>query len=191
MSLSGNENTTLNSNGKERTIYLQVLLGCFLVGLFYVLTFGRSSVLGLGVSSRAGSTRTAIALTSRALYGPFPTATGHTPTASKTRTATPTPTIMPSNTASSTPIHYFIDTATPRTAIPQGGATPFPGVTSTSAPLPTQPLSTQPLPTRTSVPPTIPPILPTKTSAPPVQPTQPVSQPTPCRNPRGHPIPCH
>src|SRR5690349_22173284 len=113
MSLSGNENPTVNSNGKQRTIYLQVLLGCFLclflVGLFYVLTFGRSSVLGLGVASRAGSTRTAIALTSRALYGPFPTATGPTPTASKTRTATPTPTITPSNTASSTPIHYFID----------------------------------------------------------------------------------
>ena len=169
----------MNFNGKERSIYLQVLLGCFLciflVGLFYVLTFGRPSVLGLGVSSRAGSTRTAIALTSRALYGPFPTATGPTPTASKTRTSTPTPTITPSNTASPTLIHYFIDTATPRT--------PIPGAASTALPLPTQPISNI-----TNVPPTIPLIRPTNTSVPPVQP---VTQPTPCRNPHGHPIPCH
>ena len=161
----------MNSNSSDRSFYLQVLLGCllciFLTGLFFVITFRRPSVLGLGGSTRANSTRTALALTSRALYGPFPTVTGPTPTASKTRTTTPTPTNTPSNTASPTPIHYFIDTATPRTPIPQSGATLIP-------------ISTQPqiLPTNPPIQPTLPPV-------------QPPIQPTPCRNPQGHPIPCH
>jgi hypothetical protein len=158
----------VNSKSRDRSFYLQVLLGCllcvFLTGLFFVITFKRPSVLGMGGSTRANSTRTALALTSRALYGPFPTATGPTLTPSKTRTTTPTPTITASNTVSPTPIHYFIDTATPRTAIPHSGTALIP-------------VSTQP------------PILPT--NPPPVQPSSPPIQPTPCRNPQGHPIPCH
>ena len=190
----------MNFNWKERSVYLQVLLGCllciFLTGLFYVITFRRPSVLGLEVFARANSTRTALALTSRALYGPFPTATGPTPTPSKTPTTTPTPTITPTNTDTPTPIRYFIDTVTPRTTIPHGGMTLLPGSTSTLAPVPTYPV-----PTSTRVFPTIPPIQSTNTPVPPIQPTQPLIrptntsaplvQPTPCQNPNGHPIPCH
>jgi hypothetical protein len=172
----------VNFNWKENRIPLEVLLGVllciFLTGLFYVITFRRPSVLGLEVVSRANSTRTALALTSRALYGPFPTATGPTPTITKTRTVTPTPTMTPSNTPSPTPIRYFIDTATPRTPIPNSGATPIPG--STSAPIPTNPPAQ----------PTQPPAQPTN---PPPQPTQPPAQATKkaCLNPQGHPVPCH
>ncbi len=169
-------------NPKGNQVYLQVLLGVllciFLTGVFYVITFRRPSVLGLEVASRANATRTALALTSRALYGPFPTATGPTPTITKTRTLTPTPTVTPSNTPSPTPLRFFIDTATPRTPIPNRGATSIPRPISTSAPMPTNP----------PVQPTQPPVQPTQ---PPPQPTQPPAQPTPCRNPQGHPIPCH
>lgn len=170
----------MNSNSHERSFYLQVVLGCvlciFLTGLFYAITFRRPSVLGLGGSLRANSTRTALALTSRALYGPFPTATGPTPTPTKTPANTPTTTITPSNTTTSTPIHYFIDTVTPRTPISSGAAT---------------------VPAAFTLAPTNPPLQATNTSAPirptspPVQPTSPPIQPTPCQNPQGHPIPCH
>jgi len=156
-------------NWKKNQVYFEVLLGCllciFLTGLFYVITFRRPSVLGLEVFTRANSTRTAIALTSKALYGPFPTATGPTPTASKTRTVTPTPTMTPTTTPSPTPFRFFIDTATPRTAIPHTRTTLVPA--STFAPVPNTPVQSM------------------NTSAPaPVQPTA-------CVNPQGHPIPCH
>jgi hypothetical protein len=156
----------VNSNRQEKQVYIQVLVGCllclFLTGVFFVITFRRPSVLGLGISARVSGTRTALALTSNALYGPFPTATGPTPTASKTRTITPTPTLTPSDTPTPTPLRFFIDTATPRTLVPRSESTPI--------------LATNP------------PIQPT---APAVQPTNPPVQPTPCVNPQGHPIPCH
>ena len=170
----------MNFSWKENRIPLQALLGVllciFLTGLFYVITFRRPSVLGLEVASRANSTRTALALTSRALYGPFPTSTGPTPTITKTRTLTPTPTETPSNTPSPTPIRYFIDTATPRTLVPNSGSTLIPASTT--------------IPTNQSIQPTSPPAQPTQ---PPPQPTQPPAQPTKkaCVNPQGHPIPCH
>jgi hypothetical protein len=117
----------VNLNWERRQVYVEVLLGCllciFLGGLFYVLTFRRPSVLGLEVASRANSTRTALALTSQALYGPFPTATGPSPTITKTRTVTPSPTLTFTTTPSSTPIRFFIDTATPRTPLPKTGST--------------------------------------------------------------------
>jgi hypothetical protein len=181
----------VNFNWKENRIPLQALLGVllciFLTGLFYVITFRRPSVLGLEVFSRANSTKTALALTSRALYGPFPTATGPTPTSTKTRTPTPTPTETPSKTPSPTPIRYFIDTATPRTLVPHGGSTlssastsipPNPPIQPTSPPAQPPPQSTQP---------------PAQPTQPPPQSTQPLSQSTKkaCVNPQGHPIPCH
>ena len=151
-------------------------------------------------------------MTSQALYGPFPTATGPTPTITKTPTVTPTATITPSNTPTPTPIRFFLDTATPRTAIPNIGITSIPGSTfaptaifintpipPTNAPFqPTQPViqPTQPpfQPTQPVVQPTQPPPQPTQ---PPPQPTQPPPQPTQppatkkaCVNPQGHPIPC-
>jgi len=123
----------VNFNWERKQVYVEVLLGCllciFLTGLFYVLTFRRPTVLGLEVASRANSTRTAIALTSQALYGPFPTATGPTPTITKTRTITPSPTLTFTTTPSSTPIRFFIDTATPRTPLPRTGNTSIPAST--------------------------------------------------------------
>jgi hypothetical protein len=188
-----NENGSVNFNWKENRIPLQALLGVllciFLTGLFYVITFRRPSVLGLEVASRANSTKTALALTSRALYGPFPTATGPTPTVTKTPTITPTPTLTPSKTPSPTPIRYYIDTATPRTPIPSGGATSIPG--STAAPAPTNPPIQPPQPPVQPTQPAVQPP-PQPTQAPP-QPTQPPAQPTKkaCLNPQGHPVPCH
>jgi hypothetical protein len=70
-------------------------------------------------------------------------------------------------TPSSTPIRFFIDTATPRTPLPHTGTTLIPASTSVVA--------------NTSIPP----------ANPPVQPTSPPVQPTACVNPQGHPIPCH
>lgn len=157
----------MNFNWEKNQAYVQVLLGCllciFLTGLFYVITFKRPSVRGLEVFTRSNGTRTALALTSQALYGPFPTATGPTPTITKTRTLTPTPTVTPSNTPSPTPLRFFIDTATPRTAMPPSARTSIPASTSVQIP-PTDPLA---------------------------QPTLPPVQPTACVNPQGHPIPCH
>ena len=186
----------MNENRGNRQVYLQVLLGCvlciFLAGVFYVITFKRPSVLGLEVLTRANGTRTAIALTSRALYGPFPTATGPTPTITNTPTLTETPTTTPSNTATPTPFRFFIDTATPRTPNPKSQATSVPVNPPTQSSI---------RPTNTSAPqvqPTSPPAQPT---SPPPQPTSPPPQPTSpppaqstqkaCLNPQGHPIPCH
>ena len=183
---------------KHNSIPLQVLLGVllciFLTGLFFVITFRRPSVLGLGAIKRASSTRTAMALTSQALYGPFPTPTGPTATITKTPTVTPTMTVTPSNTASPTPLRFFIDTPTPRTPIPNSGRTSLPASTATSAPppQPTQPQATQPPPQATQPPPQ--PTQPPQPTSPPPQPTQPPpTQPTDkgCLNPQGHPIPCH
>src|SRR6185295_17998127 len=133
-----NENGRVNLNWKVNRIPLEVLLGVllciFLTGLFYIITFRRPSVLGLEVASRANSTRTALALTSRALYGPFPTATGPTPTITKTPTLTATVTMTPSNTPTPTPFRFFIDTATPRTPIPNSPATSNPPAQATQPP---------------------------------------------------------
>lgn len=168
----------MNFSWAKNHAYLQVLLGCvlclFLGVLFYVLTFKRPSVLGLEVASRVNSTKTALALTSQALYGPFPTVTGPSPTITKTRTLTPTVTLTFTTTPSSTPMRYFIDTATPRTPLPPTGKTLAPASTSFAG--------------NTAIPPTNPPAQPT---SPPAQPTSPPAQPTACVNPQGHPIPCH
>ena len=154
---------------KENRIYLPVLLGCllclFLSVLSYVIIFDRSTVLGLGVNSRVSGTRTAIALTSGALLGPFPTGTRPTSTASKTPTITPTPTLTPTNTPTRTPRRFFIDTATPRASVPGDDSPPVAA-------------------------PTNPPVQPTNPPPPVVQPTNPPAQPTVCVNPQGHPIPC-
>jgi type VI secretion system secreted protein VgrG len=171
----------VSDNRRNNQVYLQVLLSCvlciFLAGVFYVITFKRPSVLGLEVLTRANGTRTAIALTSRALYGPFPTATGPTPTITKTPTLTATVTMTPSNTPTPTPFRFFIDTATPRTPIPNSLATSNPPAQATQ-----------------------PPAGPPNTSPPPVQiqPTSPPAQQPPaqatkkaCLNPQGHPVPCH
>lgn len=166
----------MNSRWKENPIVLQFLLGLllfvFLSTLSYLIGLMQPSLSRLALFARANSTRTAIALTSQALYGPFPTATGPTPTASWTPSLTPTPTVTPTNTPTPTRVRYFINTSTPRTLVPQTGQTSTgapptepPRATNTSAP-PIQP----PRPTSTSVQATNPP--PQATDRPP-QPTNP------------------
>jgi hypothetical protein len=112
----------MNLRWKEIPFYRQFLLGflavIFVFVLFYLIVLLEPSVSGLELFARANSTRTSIALTSGALLGPFPTATGPTPTPSRTRAPTSTPTATPSATPSPTPVRYFIDTATPRTLVP-------------------------------------------------------------------------
>lgn len=135
----------MNSRWKENPIILQFLLGLllflFLSTLTYLIGLMQPSLSRLTLFARANSTRTAIALTSQALYGPFPTATGPTPTPSWTPSITPTPTVTPTNTPTPTRVRYFLNTPTPRTLVPGTDQT------STSAP-PTE----EPRPT--SIPPT-------------------------------------
>src|SRR5215216_3095642 len=171
----------MNMRWKENPIFLQFLLGCllflFLSTLTYLLGLFQPSISSLALFARANSTRTAIALTSQALYGPFPTATGPTVTPSKIPSLTPTPTGTPSNTPTPTLVRYFIDTSTPRTLVPRID------LTSTAA-APTEPppstSTSAPPATRTSVPPTQP--RPSSTS---VQATDPPPQPT--NQPPTHP----
>ena len=129
---------------------------------------------------KASSTRTSIALTEKALLGPFPTATGPTRTASALPTITSTPTQTITNTPTFTPFRYFINTSTPRT--PGSRNSPVTSPVNTDLP-PVQPGNTSapPPPTAQPQPPTAQP-----------QPTSPpAAQPTSCANPQGHPIPCH
>jgi hypothetical protein len=91
----------VNPRWRENPIFLQFLLGLllflFLTALSYLIGLLQPSVSGLALFARSNSTRTAIALTFQALMGPFPTATGPTPTPSWTPSMTPTPTVTPSN----------------------------------------------------------------------------------------------
>ncbi|HJR80600.1 MAG TPA: hypothetical protein VJ821_11040 [Anaerolineales bacterium] len=121
----------------------------------------------------ARTTKTALALTSDALLGPFPTATKPTATPSDLPTLTPTiPTATPSFTVTPSPTVTFISTATPRTRVP--------GPTLTGV-IPTfQPTATRIAPTRTSVPPTrtsVPPTSVPPTSVPPTEPPPPTTPP--------------
>src|SRR5688572_15063057 len=104
---------------KEYPVLLQALLGCmlflFLLTLSYFFSLLQPFGSGLELFFRANSTRTSIALTSQALLGPFPTATGPTRTPSHTPSITPTPTLTPTSTPTRTPVRYFINTSTPRT----------------------------------------------------------------------------
>ena len=174
-------------NWKENRVMLQVLVGCllciFLTAIFYVLTFRRPSVSGLNLSSRANSTRTALALTEKALLGPFPTSTRPTPTNSNTPTITPTPTVTSTPTATRTPRRFFLFTSTPRTGVPDTGAPVFPNATSVPATNP--PVQ----PTNPAIQPTNPP-RPTNPPQPTNPPPPPPTEETPCVNPQGHPIPC-
>ena len=161
----------MNVRWREYPIFLQVLLGfllfLFLLVLSYLFSLFRSSDSGMLLFARANSTRTSIALTSQALYGPFPTATGPTRTPSNTPSITPTPTVTPTATATSTPFRYFINTPTPRTLVPHDQ-------TLTAAP---------PVATRTSVPPTDPPQQPTDPPRQPTNPPQATNPPPQATNP--------
>jgi hypothetical protein len=173
---------------RENPVFLQFLLGLllfiFLTVLSYLLGLIQPSISGLALFARSNSTRTAIALTFQALMGPFPTATGPTPTPSWTPSLTPTPTITPSNTPTPTRVRYFINTGTPRTLVPGqlptsiGAPTQRPQPTRTSAPATQQPRATS-----TSVQATEPPQQPTNAPRRPTKrPKKPTKTPKPPRN---------
>ena len=131
-------------------MYLQALLaGLLLIGLIlavYALTSRRSPDVAQ-MQRNAASTRTALALTSQALLGPFPTFTAPTPTASETPPPTFTPTRTPTRTPTYTPSPIVFITFTARTNVPRA--------TFTNTPRPTPTRTPQPPPaTATHVPPT-------------------------------------
>ena len=115
-------NLRWGDNPELRQVVLACLLLLFLATLIYLISLIQPSVSGLELLTRANRTRTAIALTSNALLGPFPTGTGPTPTAPRTPggTLTPTVTWTPSATATRTPLVW--STATLRTGLPSATA---------------------------------------------------------------------
>ena len=172
-----------------RQLLQAVLLVFFLALAAYLYALIQPSLSSLEMFVRANSTRTSIALTSQALFGPFPTPTGPTPTPSRTRAPTSTSTPTPSATPSPTPIRYFIDTATPRTLVP-GFDPGFTSIPPTSPPQgtnpprqPTQPPQVTRPPQATNPPrPTNPP---RATNPPhPTRPPHPTHVPHPTRAPR-------
>jgi len=86
----------------------------------------------------ANSTGTALALTSDALLGPFPTATAPTATASEIPSPTGTPTRTPTRTPTSTPTPRVFITLTARTDQPRSTFTNTVRPPATSTPRPTQ-----------------------------------------------------
>lgn len=143
-------------NSKATLFYLQALgiLALFILILWVGFT-------GLNPDTNAvksaNSTRTALAMTSSVLLGPFPTSTAPTAIASSTPANTLTPTRTPTRTPSQTPTRFFFQSSTPTSGKPGQSSTQFPSLTNTARP-------TQ---TRTPVPPTdIPPTNPPATDTP-------------------------
>ena len=134
------------SRWRENPVWLQFLLGVllflFLTVLSYLIGLFQSSLPGMALFAKSNSTRTAIALTFQALLGPFPTATGPTPTPSWTPSMTSTPTVTPSITPTPTRVRYFLNTSTPRTLVPGAPSTVQPQPTRTSVPATQQPRAT-------------------------------------------------
>lgn len=113
--------------------FLVFLAIVVLVLMVYASIF-RDPVGGLGTGRSSRATRTALALTSAALLGPFPTATEPTKTPSQVPTATITPslTLTPTSTRTPTPRVFF--TLTARTIVPRATSTNTPPPTRTRAP---------------------------------------------------------
>jgi hypothetical protein len=142
------------------------LVAFFIAAIFWLWLTFRGPDMDSGAFGGAASTKTALALTSDALLGPFPTSTVPTQTPSEIPTITSTmPTATPSSTRTPTPTATFLSTATLRTREP--GPTP-------TGPGTLVPTSTRLDPTRTSVPPTN-----TPESPPPTVPPLPTRQPPP------------
>jgi hypothetical protein len=140
-------NFTISGENRAR---LQVLFaGLLLIGLIAAVATAmvRSSPGGGDTQGDANGTGTAIALTSEALLGPFPTATAPSATASDIPSATPLPTLTPTRTPTLTASAVVIVTLTERTSLPR------PTFTQTRVPTrtPVPPTST-PRPTRTNTP---------------------------------------
>ena len=130
---------------ENRMNVLIVFALLFILGVIlavYTLT-SRESPGAANSEQDASSTRTALALTSQALLGPFPTSTLPTATATEIFTPTWTPTRTPTRTPTPTATTAVIVTFTARTNQPRS--------TFTSTPRP--PATATPRPTRTRVPP--------------------------------------
>ncbi|HJR80601.1 MAG TPA: hypothetical protein VJ821_11045 [Anaerolineales bacterium] len=141
---------------RENRMALQALfVGLFFIGLILLVNAltSRETVDTAQLQRDADSTRTAVALTSDALLGPFPTSTA--PTATITVTARPsiTPTTTPTETVTSSPTPILLFTWTPRTSVPRATFTSTPRPTRTRTPVPPRPTSTRVPPTRTPPPP--------------------------------------
>ena len=133
----------LRENRVNEMIMFAVLLRLGLILAVYVLT-SQESPDAARMQRNASSTRTALALTSQALLGPFPTFTAPTVTASEIPSPTSTPTRTPTRTPTSTATPVVFVTFTARTIQPRA--------TFTNTPRP--PATSTPRPTRTRVPPT-------------------------------------
>lgn len=158
---------------KENRIPIQILLATLLCigALLLIYTFAfRHSPMDTEAQQKANGTKTALALTSGALLGPFPTSTAPTATPSDTPTLTPTlPTATPTVTRTPSPTRTLIPTFTPRTSEAHSTTTASPIIPS-GTPIP--PSRTPVRPTNTSVI-----IIPTNTQAA-TQPPPPTDPPT-------------
>src|SRR5688572_27397468 len=141
-------------------MYLQAVLAVLLfIGLILVVyaLASRETPDITQTQRNASNTRTAVALTSQALLGPFPTSTAPTQTASETPSLTLTPTRTPTNTRTptQTPIPFITFTAS--TDVPRATFTNTPRPPATSTPRPTRTRTPQPpRPTNTRIPTTPP-----------------------------------
>lgn len=152
-------------NLRENRVNIMILFAVlFILGVIlavYRLT-SRKPPDPADLERNASSTRTALALTSQALLGPFPTATAPTATASAIPSPSETPTRTPTRTRTPTATPEVFITFTARTLAVRATFTNTPRPTLTRTPVP-------PRPTNTPVPPTaVPPEPPT---------TQPTSYP--------------
>jgi len=153
---------------RENRFYLQTVGATALfIGLIVVLWIAFNDPTSRGDAEKsANSTRTALAMTERALLGPFPTATAPTATASKTPTNTFTPTHTTTPLPSRTPTPFLSATLRPKR--------PNEEIPDTS--IPVQP-TVRPASTRISNPPTNPPPADAPTQPPANPPTQPPANP--------------
>ena len=138
---------------ENRMNILIVFALLFILGVIlavYTLT-SRGSPGGANSQQEARSTRTALALTSQALLGPFPTSTLPTATATEVFTPTWTPTRTPTRTPTPTATPVVFVTFTARTNQPRPTFTSTPRPPATATPRPPRPTNT-PRPPATTYP---------------------------------------
>lgn len=156
---------TLRETRVNVMILFAVLLILGVILAVYTLT-SRESPDAADLHQGASSTRTALALTSQALLGPFPTATAPTATASNTPGPSETPTPTPTRTRTPTATPQVFITFTARTLAVRATFTNTARPTLTRTAVPARPTITRIPPT---VAPTEPPP-PTPTTQPPTYP---------------------
>ena len=141
---------------REYRVYLQMLLIVLIFIGFLLAAYGLTApeTQDAAQSGRnALSTRTALALTSDALLGPFPTSTAPTPTASDTPAPTFTPTPTPTVTRTTTATPFAFTSFTPRVVSTRSTFTSTPRPTRTRTPVAPRPTNTRVPPSATQPPP--------------------------------------